>query len=104
MQYRVVLADSARADAGNFYRWVTERAPLHGLEWFEKLLDCLCSLDHSPNRCPLAREAQRSHRKIRNLLSGRRGNVYRILFEIDEERKNGLRSAYSPGRAGAIAT
>ena len=86
MQYRVVLADSAKADAENLYQWVIERAPLRGPEWFDKLLDCLYSLDHSPNRCPLAREALRSHREIRNLLYGKRGNVYRILFEIDEVR------------------
>jgi hypothetical protein len=46
MQYRVVLADSAKADAENLYQWVTERAPLQGPEWFEKLLECLYSLDH----------------------------------------------------------
>jgi plasmid stabilization system protein ParE len=87
MQYRVVLADSAKADAENLYQWVTERAPLQGPEWFEKLLECLYSLDRSPNRCPLAPEARRSHREIRNLLYGKRARVYRILFEIDEERK-----------------
>ncbi|MGD0910138.1 MAG: type II toxin-antitoxin system RelE/ParE family toxin [Candidatus Acidiferrales bacterium] len=86
MQYRVVLADSAKADAERLYQWVTERAPLRGPEWFDRLLDSLYSLDHSPNRCPLVQEARRSHREIRNLLYGKRGNVYRILFEVDEKR------------------
>lgn len=39
-----------------------------------------------PQPGPLAPEAQSSHREIRNLLYGKRGNVYRIFFEIDEER------------------
>jgi plasmid stabilization system protein ParE len=86
MEYRVVLADSAKADAEILYHWVIERAPLRGPEWFERLLDCLYSLNNSPGRCPLAPEARRSHRAIRNLLDGKRRNVYRILFEIDEER------------------
>ena len=86
MEYRVVLADAAKADAESLYQWVIERAPLRGPEWFERLLDCLYSLNHSPGRCPLALEARRSHREIHNLLYGKRRNVYRILFEIDEER------------------
>jgi plasmid stabilization system protein ParE len=84
MEYHVVLADSAKDDADSLYQWVIERAPLRGPEWFERLLDCLYSLNHSPGRCPLAPEATRSHREIRHLLYGKRRNVYRILFEIDE--------------------
>lgn len=87
MEYRVVLADSAKADAESLYQWVTGRAPLRGPEWFDKLLDSLYSLNHSPGRCPLAPEARRSHREIRNLLYGKSGRVYRILFESDDERR-----------------
>jgi plasmid stabilization system protein ParE len=87
MEYRVVLADAAKADAESLYQWVIERAPLRGPEWFERLLDCLDSLNNSPRRCPLALEAQRSRREIRNVLYGKGRNVYRILFEIEEERQ-----------------
>lgn len=73
MEYRVVLADAAKADAESLYQWV-------------KLLDCLYSLNRSPNRCPLALEARKSHREIRNLLYGKRSSIYRILFEVDKER------------------
>jgi len=84
MEYRVVLADSAKVDVESLYQWVIEKAPLRGPEWFEKLLDSLYSLNRSPSRCPLAPEARNSHRKIRNLLYGKPGKVYRVLFEIDE--------------------
>jgi hypothetical protein len=30
MGYRVILADSAKADAESLYQWVIERAPLRG--------------------------------------------------------------------------
>jgi plasmid stabilization system protein ParE len=86
MEYRVVLVDSAKADAEAIYQWVIERAPLRGPEWFEKLLESLYSLNRSPSRCLLAPEARSSHRAIRNLLCGKPGRVYRILFEVDEER------------------
>jgi len=87
MPYRIVLADSAKTDTENIHRWVTEQAPLRGSEWFEKLLDCLYSLAENPRRCPLAPEAQKAGRDIRNLLYGRRKHAYRILFEIDEGRQ-----------------
>lgn len=108
MEYRVVLADSARADAESLYQWVIEKAPLRGPEWFDKLLDCLYSLNRSPKRCPLALEARRSHREIRNLLYGKRGRIYRILFEVDEERRmvwilHIRRGARSPLRPGGLA-
>ena len=39
MEYDVVLADSAKADADSIYRRVAEAAPLRGPEWFEELLE-----------------------------------------------------------------
>jgi plasmid stabilization system protein ParE len=87
MAYQVCLAESAAADAERIYAWVTERAPLRGRRWFEKLIEALRSLDLHPSRCPLAREARESKRDIRCLLFGKRRGVYRILYEVDEKRK-----------------
>jgi mRNA-degrading endonuclease RelE of RelBE toxin-antitoxin system len=87
MAYRVVLADSAKADASVIYDRVVEAASDQGSLWFQALIDCLYSLDQHPTRCPLAREAKKTHREIRCLLFGKQRNVYRILFQIDEQRK-----------------
>ena len=87
MAYQVVLADSAKADANQIYDWVIERAPVRGPEWFEELIDCLYSLEDLPHRCPLAREAEVAKREIRCLRFGKRRNVYRILYEVNEVRK-----------------
>lgn len=84
MDYRVVLADSAKADAHSIYDRVVAAAPHRGPLWFEELLEYLYSLDHLPLRCPLAREAVRTGREIGCLLFGKRRNVYRILYEVDE--------------------
>ena len=87
MAYRVVLADSAKADADRLYDWVVEKAPIRGPAWFEELTDALYSLNQLPRRCPLAREAAEAKREIRCLLFGKRPHVYRILYEVDETRK-----------------
>ena len=63
------------------------RPPHRGPLWFEELIDCLYSLNRLPLRCPLAREAKKAQREIRCLLFGKRRNVYRILYEVDEPRK-----------------
>ena len=87
MVYRVVLADSARADAYALYDRVVSAAPHRGPLWFEELIDSLYSLDRLPLRCPLARESEAARREIRCLLFGKRRNIYRILYEVDESSK-----------------
>ena len=87
MVYAVVLADSAKADADRIFAWVLERAPIRGPEWFEDLMGSLGSPEKQPYRCPLAREARKSRRKIRCLLFGKRRNAFRILYEVDDQRQ-----------------
>lgn len=50
-------------------------------------MESLHSLDRSPYRCPLARESRKARRAIRCLLFGKRRDVYRILFEVDETKR-----------------
>ena len=87
MAYRVVLADSAKADAHRIYEHVVAEAPLRGPPWFEELLESLHSLNRLPRRCPLAREAKKARREIRCLLFGKRRHVFRILYEVEDARK-----------------
>ena len=86
MRYLVVLADSAKTDADAIYDWVTSEAPHQGSIWFDELIASLATLGRFPLRCPLAREAAKARREIRCLLFGRKRNVYRILYEVDEVR------------------
>jgi len=86
-EYHVALADSAKADADALYARVVAAAPLRGAEWFEQLLESLYSLRKMPHRCSLAVEAHKAKREIRCLLFGKRRNVYRILYEIDETKR-----------------
>ena len=67
--------------------WVVSQAPYRGPKWFEELLSCLYSLEELPERCPLAREAEKAKREIRCLHFGNQRHVYRILYEVDEMRR-----------------
>ena len=87
MAYKVALTESAKADANRIHDWVIGQAPHRGPPWFEQLIDSLYSLEELPYRCPLAREAKEARREIRCLLLGKRRDVYRILYEVDEVRK-----------------
>jgi plasmid stabilization system protein ParE len=87
MVYSVALADAAKADADLLYARIVAAAPLRGPLWFEELLQSIESLSRMPRRCPLAREALILRRNIRCLLFGKRPDVYRILYEIDERNR-----------------
>jgi mRNA-degrading endonuclease RelE of RelBE toxin-antitoxin system len=40
-----------------------------------------------PHRSPLAPEARRMKRELRNLLYGKKPHAYRVIYEIDEGRQ-----------------
>jgi plasmid stabilization system protein ParE len=54
-----------------------------GLRWFRKMKETINSLSQIPERCPLAPENDEFTYELRQLLYGRKPNVYRILFTID---------------------
>jgi plasmid stabilization system protein ParE len=87
MAYRVDFAASAEDDLERLYRWVVVQAPLSGPQWFNKLVRSINSLEHNPRRCPLAPENYQPDNGIRQLLFGRKPNVYRILHCVGEKEK-----------------
>jgi plasmid stabilization system protein ParE len=64
---------------------MSEHAGETGLRWFVALQDAIASLAESPQRCPLAPENAAFPFEVRHLLYGRRPNVYRILFTIEDQ-------------------
>ncbi len=83
MEYRVALADSAKADADLLYARIVAAAPLRGPLWFEELLQSIRSFSRIPRRSPRATASGR----VRCLLFGKHRNLYRILYEIDERNR-----------------
>jgi len=84
MVFRVRLLDSAQADAAQIYERVTAAAPLHGPLWYNRLIATIETLGTFPKRCAYAPETDFFETEVRQLLFGRKPNVYRVLFTIEE--------------------
>jgi plasmid stabilization system protein ParE len=83
MAYRVDIAPSALQDAEDAYLWIKAQASSSVAgEWYEGLLATIFTLENFPLRCAIAPESEDLGREVRQLLYGRRGNQYRILFGI----------------------
>ncbi len=87
MVYRVNFTASAEEDLDRLYLWVVMQAPLRGPVWFKGLEHVIYTLERNPSRCPLAPENYQPDDGIRQLLYGKKPNVYRILYHVDEKGK-----------------
>ena len=84
MDFRVELSAQAQRDIASIHDWLqSQSAGDTGERWFVALRTAIASLKQLPSRCPIAPESQDSSTEIRQLLYGRRPNVYRILFAIE---------------------
>ena len=85
MAYRVDISPSALQDAEDAYLWILKRAPGRAGAWYEGLLKAIYGLEDLPSRCPLAPESEDIGIAIRQLLYGKKGRVYRILFAVGHD-------------------
>jgi len=87
MTYRVELTERAARDLNVLYveKHATD-SPV-AARWCNRLEEAVCSLEHSPYRCPAAPEAGKSRRPLPHLLYGKKPHVYRVIYEIDEQRQ-----------------
>jgi len=82
MAYRVDISPSALQDAEDAYLWIKKRSPGRAGVWYEGLLEAIYGLEHMPARCSIAPESKDVGITIRQLLYGKKGRTYRILFAI----------------------
>ena len=82
MKYKLIIQPSALADLDEAYRWIAERSPERAAGWFNGFVEALVSLETLPERCEVAAESKYVGVKIRQLLYGRRGGVYRALYTV----------------------
>lgn len=82
MKYHLVIQPPALDEIENAYLWIKAEAPQSADHWFDGLMAKLETLKEFPERCGLAEENEYFEDEIRQLLYGRRGGVYRILFTI----------------------
>jgi plasmid stabilization system protein ParE len=86
MTYLVELTDRAARDLNSLY--VEKRADesIAAARWYNRLETAVYALESHPDRCPLAPEGEKARRPLRHLLYGKKPHVYRVVYEIDEQK------------------
>jgi plasmid stabilization system protein ParE len=83
MRYSVQITRLALAEIDQALGWLRGKSPAAAHRWYQRLLEAVDSLQHDPERCPLAPEDEwYEGGALRQLLHGKRQGVYRILFEV----------------------
>jgi plasmid stabilization system protein ParE len=98
MTYRVIIETPAQADMEEAYRRMAQVSPERAAHWYNGLIDAVNSLATLPARCPYAPENALFPEDIRQLLYGKRGSVYRILFTVVKETVHVLHVRHSARR------
>ena len=101
MTSRVELSSRAIADLRRIFRAINAEHSVEAAAWFNGLERAILGLEKFPGRCPATPE----NRSLRHLLYGRRRNVYRAIFSIDEGNavvtvvhiRHGARRGFSRG-------
>lgn len=107
MEYAVELSVRARRDLEEIFLHIRGSDSGAARSWFNGLERAIRSLYKFPRRCPPAREARMLRRPLRQLLYGKKPDVYRLLYEIDEVSRivfvysirHGARDDWDPARA-----
>ncbi len=87
MAYRVEFAARAVRDLEILYLEKNAAESTAAARWYNGLEQALHALETHPNRCPVAPEARKVKRRLRQLLYGFRPHVYRVIYEVDERRQ-----------------
>ncbi len=81
-KYSVIIQPPAIDDLDEAYQWIHDQSPQNSAKWFNGFVDAIQSLEFNPQRCGLAAENDAVEAEVRQLLYGKRWNVYRALFTI----------------------
>jgi plasmid stabilization system protein ParE len=86
MRYFVVLTPRAKHNLRTIHAYLFKEAPRAADDWLDRAELAVASLDHHPERCPLAQESLSFGKPIRQLIfgAGNRG-TYRLLFIVTDE-------------------
>jgi toxin ParE1/3/4 len=82
MKYRVEITPSALDDVEAVFNWIAANAPGAANRWKTGILAAIDSLASMPMAHGLAPEATFLRRPLRQTFYGKRGGVYRILYEV----------------------
>lgn len=85
MTFPVRLQSAAVHDLDAAYHHAANHAPVSAERWLDRFKAALKTLEHNPERCPLASESSRSTRHLREFLFGKRPFVFRVIFTVDAD-------------------
>lgn len=83
MIYQVRLQPAAVEDLDGAYQYAAQNAPTPAARWLKRFQTALQTLEHNPERCPLAPENAKSRRILRQYLFGKRPHVFRVIYTIE---------------------
>ena len=84
MTFHVELAVRAVRDLARLYEEKNVAGSRAAARWFNGLERAIHSLETNPLRCPAAPETIGSKRSLLHLLYGKKPNIYRVIFELDQ--------------------
>ena len=87
MAYLVELTFRAERDLDYLYQWIAAADTAAAANWFNGLELAIYTLERFPRRGPVAPESKKAKRQLRHLLYGKKPDVYRIIYEIDEQHQ-----------------
>jgi plasmid stabilization system protein ParE len=99
MRYRVELLPLAERDLDEAYRWAARHAPQTAARWVVRFHEKLKTLEQHPRRCGYASEHRKLKKELRQILFGRRPNVFRAVFVIEADVVKILRIRRASRRA-----
>ncbi len=91
MIFQVRLQTDAVEDLDAAYQYAASHAPDPAARWLARFQTALKTLEHNPERCPLAPESLKSSRQLREFSFGKRPFVFRVIFTIDGDNVRILR-------------
>lgn len=91
MTFEVFVMPSAKADIFEIRTWLMKRDPGLADRWLWMCSEAIISLGKMPKRWAVSVESEAFDLEIREMLFGRKRNVYRVLFAIENDRVNVLR-------------
>jgi toxin ParE1/3/4 len=87
MTYLVELTARAARDLETLYREMNAAESGAAARWYNGLEQTVYALARFPQRCPIAPEARKAKRNLRHLLYGKKPQIYRAIYEVDERRQ-----------------
>jgi plasmid stabilization system protein ParE len=86
VKFQVIITPSAKADIFETNTWLLENYPDLANDWIWGIAQAVASLSKFPERCAVSSESEAFDVVVRQLIYGKKPNMYRILFSIQNEK------------------